>query len=119
MEVGVYGQPADSAAKWAGEGNTFAYLYESESGKVSPEWWASKMVSGGVGKFVLQDAVVTPAVANQIPRGGILGVVPGAPDPSKGGRPVYDEPERSGVSPQAFRDYSARPRPRFSRSTVG
>jgi hypothetical protein len=106
MNVGVYGQPADSAPKWAAEGNTFAYLHEPESGRnVAPDAWAAKFVAAGITKFVLQDRVVSQA-ANAIPRGGIIGVVPGAPDPTRGGAPVFDEPERTGVTAAAFRDYA-------------
>jgi hypothetical protein len=110
MFVGFYGQPSSSAPKWAAEGNTLAYLWEGETGGgaagVAPDVWAARMVVAGIRTFVLQDNVVGRA-AGAIPRGGITAIVPGAPDPTKGGAPVFDEPERSGVTAEAFRAYSA------------
>jgi hypothetical protein len=94
--IGVFGQPASAAAKFAAEGVNCAYLYESESGATKLETWANAWLNAGA-SLILQDFAYDKLLAvPNFPFDRILGVVPGPIGTA--GKPTYDEPERAGVT---------------------
>jgi hypothetical protein len=96
--IGVYGQPASSAPKWVAEGVNCAYLYEPEGGSTKVETWANAWLSAGA-NLILQDFAYDKLLP-VIPLDRVIGIVPGPLGAT--GKPAYDEPERSGVTPAAL-----------------
>jgi hypothetical protein len=98
--IGVFGQPANAAAKFAAEGVNCAYLFESETGATKLETWANAWLAAGA-NLILQDFAYDKLLsAPGFPLNRVIGIVPGPLGTA--GKPTYDEPERAGVTPAAL-----------------